>query len=248
MEKNASAKAVKDRWEPDIFGSALLDFFKGRYTEDITVHSSIAQDDVIPLPYLFRNYDSMPPLEQYALGLTAGKTLDIGACAGSHSLYLQDAGIRVTALDQSPGAVEVMTRRGLTNVTRSTFLNFDTGKFDTILLLMNGTGIFEHTRKISRYLEHLKRLLRPGGQLLIDSTDIHYMFEEDDGSYWVDTNRDYYGEVTFQVSYKGRRSRKFDWLYLDFDTLKSFAEKNGFKAELLKKGMNFEYLARLILD
>ena len=248
MDKTAFAKTFLDDQNPDIFGNALLDYFNGNHPEDITVHSSIAENDKIPTDYLFRDFDAMPPIEQRALNLIKGKTLDVGACAGSHSAYLQKQGFEVTALDQSPGAIEIIKKRGVKNAVCSTFLDFNAEKFDTILLLMNGTGIFEHTAKIDQYLLHLKTLLRPGGQILIDSTDIHYMFEEEDGSYWVDANRDYYGEVTFEVSYKGQKSATFDWLYLDFDTLKRFAEENGFKAELLEKGEDFEYLARLVLD
>ena len=70
----------------DIFGNALLDYQNGHYTEDIITFSSLDEKDVIPLPYLFRDFDTMPLLEQKALELCNGEILDIGCGAGSHSL------------------------------------------------------------------------------------------------------------------------------------------------------------------
>ena len=125
-------------------------------------------------------------------------------------------------------------------------LKFEEKGFDTLLLLMNGTGIFETVGKSGKYLRHLHQLLNTGGQVLIDATDINYMFEEEDGSYWVDLNRDYYGEVRFQLSYKDQKSAHFDWLYLDYNNLKQLALNAGFTAELLEEGPEHTYLAKLV--
>lgn len=228
----------------DIFGLALADYHNDAYTEDIIVHSSIAEDDEIPIPYLFRTFEEMPPIEQKALSLCTGTTLDIGSGAGSHSLWLQEQGIDVTGIDISPGAVALSRKRNLKNVVHASILEYK-GSYDTLLLLMNGTGIFERLDRLDSYLQQLKSLLRPGGQILIDGSDIKYMFEDEDGGYWVDTHRAYYGEVTYAMSYKGQRSDTFDWLYLDYETLKNFAQKNEFACELILEGDHYDYLAKL---
>ena len=199
----------------------------------------------MPIPYLFRNYDQMPAIEQKALSLAKGKTLDVGCCAGSHSLWLQNNGIMVSGIDSSEGAVTLSQKRGLKNVLHSPIL-LHKGSYDTLLLLMNGTGIFENTTKIDTYLQHLKALLAPNGQILIDGSDIKYMFKNDDGSYWMDANKAYYGEVQMAISYKNRKSNSFDWLYLDFKTLSYYAKKNELKCELILKGNHYSYLARLV--
>ena len=86
----------------DLFGQAILDFQNDNYTEDLITSTSISEEDVLPLPYLFRSYSEMPKLEQKALDLAYGKVLDIGWGAGSHSLYLQDEkGFKVKAIDIS---------------------------------------------------------------------------------------------------------------------------------------------------
>ncbi|WP_167597852.1 class I SAM-dependent methyltransferase [Leeuwenhoekiella sp. ZYFB001] len=238
--------AEKDSQNPDIFGQALLDFYNENYTEDITVISSLTEDDEIPVPYLFRSYEEMPLVEQKALELAQGKTLDIGACAGSHSLYLQDKGIDVLALDISEGAIEVCKNRGVKNTVVSDVLDYDENGYDTLLLMMNGTGIFQTLKNTEGYLTHLRSLLKPGGQILVDSSDIAFMYEEEDGSYWRDASRDYYGEVTFKIQYKEQTSPAFDWLYLDYKTLKTEATKAGFTCEKICDGPHYDFLARLI--
>ncbi|WGK65060.1 class I SAM-dependent methyltransferase [Croceiramulus getboli] len=229
----------------DILGTALLDYYEGRYSEDITVHSNIAEDDVLPLPHLFRSFEEMPVLEQQALKLCKGHVLDIGCGAGSHALYLQKQKFKVTALDASPGAVQVAQMRGVIDARQQSLLDFKGETFDTLLLLMNGTGIFESTAKISEYLAHLHRLTAPHGQVLIDSSNIAYMFEDEDGGYWMDMNADYYGEVEFQLSYQGKSGAPFDWLYLDYDRLSAFAKANHWTCERIQEGPYHDYLARL---
>ena len=233
----------------DIFGSALLDYAKGHYTEDIITYISLDETDVLSLPYLFRTFEEMPPLEQAALELCRGKVLDVGCGAGSHSLYLQQMGFDVTALDHSPGAIETCRIRGLKNAVLSPFHSYSGTKFDTILLLMHGIGMAETIDGLGSFLSHLKTLLSPGGQVLLDSSDIIYMFDQDnDGGYWIPGNVSYYGEVQFVTEYKGIKSEPFPWLYLDYESLKKIASKNNLTCELVRSGEHYDYLARLSLN
>ncbi len=228
----------------DILGTALLDYYEDNYTEDIITESTISEADEMPLPYLFRSFDEMPKLEQKALQLAKGKVLDVGCGAGNHALYLQEKGFDVDAIDISKGAVKVSTLRGVQNVTQQNLFEV-TQKYDTILLLMNGIGICGKLNKINHFLQHLKSLLNPNGQILLDSSDIKYMFDtDDDGGFWVNTD-DYYGEVEFTMSYKGKTSTKFDWLYLDFNTLQNACTKNGLQCKLTQKGEHYDFLVRI---
>jgi SAM-dependent methyltransferase len=228
----------------DLFGKALLDFQNGNYSEDITTSTNISDEDVLPLPYLFRDYKDMPKLEQKALKLSKGSVLDVGCGSGSHSIYLQKKGFKVKAIDISKGAIEVSKQRG---VLRADILNIldEAETFDTILLLMNGTGIFQELTQVSKYLSHLKSLLNPNGQILIDSSDIKYMYEDEDGGYWMDMNSSYYGELDYFLSYKGEKEALMKWLYLDIETLKLACETLGLRCELVFEGAHFDYLAKL---
>jgi len=107
----------------DVFGKALLDYYNGNYTEDIITSTSISDEDKLPIPYLFRVYNDMPRLEQKAMQLCKGKTLDVGCGSGTHSLYLQKKGLEVKAIDISKGAAEVAQKRGVNNIKHMDLLD-----------------------------------------------------------------------------------------------------------------------------
>lgn len=230
----------------DLFGKAILDYQTNNSPEDLITETSISEADEMSVAYLFREYKEMPKLEQKALQLVKGKVLDIGCGAGSHALYLQEKDFDVTAIDISEHAIKTCKLRGLKNCKVSNVLDLDaTEKFDTILLLMNGTGIFGKMNTISTYLQKLKSLLNDDGQILIDSSDLIYMYDQDEeGAYEVPANG-YYGELTFIIQYKGETEDTFDWLYLDYNTLQNAAIANGLECQLILEGNHFDYLAKL---
>ncbi|QOW08845.1 class I SAM-dependent methyltransferase [Kaistella flava (ex Peng et al. 2021)] len=229
----------------DLMGQAIWDFYHDNSPENLLTETSISEMDDLPVDYLFRDFDEMNLVEQKALELSKGKVLDIGAGAGSHSLYLQDEkGLDVLALDFSPKSIEVCQLRGVKNTVCSDILEFSGETYDTILLLMNGTGIFQTLDKIDLYLEKLYSLLNENGQILIDSTDILYMYDlSDDGGVLVPTEH-YYGEVDYFVHYKLDTEKPIKWLYLDFVTLTRAVENNGFKIEKILQEED-SFLARL---
>lgn len=225
----------------DIFGKALLDFQNGKYSEDIITWTNISDKDILPLPYLFRSYSEMPKLEQKALQLSKGTILDVGCGSGSHSLWLQEHGFKVKAIDNSKGAVLTSEKRGVLHAENISLLK-ETETFDTILVLMNGTGIFQELKLVSLYLKHLKSLLNPDGQVLIDSSDIKYMFEDENE---LKHQNRYYGELDYYLSYKDEEGTPMKWLYLDFETLKTACLTNGLQCEKIIEGEHFDYLARI---
>lgn len=229
----------------DLFGKAILDYQTNNSPENIITETTISEPDEMDVAYLFRNYKNMPKLEQKALQLAKGKILDVGCGAGSHALYLQNQKYDVVAVDISENAIKACKLRGIKNAININFFELENQIFDTILLLMNGTGIFETLAKTSISLQKLKSLLTPNGQILIDSSDIIYMFDQDeDGAYEVPADN-YYGQLTFTIQYKGETEKPFSWLYLDFNTLQNAANANGLNCELIAEGEHFDYLARL---
>ena len=229
----------------DLFGQAILDYQTQNAPEDLVTETNISEADEMSVAYLFRTYQDMPKIEKKALQLAKGKILDVGCGAGSHSLYLQQKGFDVTAIDISPNAIKACQLRGVKDARVQHLLELENKQFDTILLLMNGTGIFGTLAETSKYLQKLKSLLTPNGQILIDSSDIIYMFDQDeDGAYMVPAHG-YYGELTFNVSYKGQTEDTFPWLYLDYNTLQNAAHANALQCELLLEGNHFDYLAKL---
>lgn len=232
--------------DQDPMGSAIADYFKHHNADRLRVFSSQFDEDEIPVKELFRTEKQMPFLEKTALRLATGKILDVGAGSGCHALALQEAGKEVHAIDISPLSVEVMKLRGVQHVTLSNLFDEQFSEsYDTILMLMNGAGIIGKLENLPSFFKKMKLLLRPGGSILMDSSDLRYLFEEEDGSIIIDLAGDYYGEIDFQMQYKDVKGKSFDWLYIDFQTLSLYAAENGFKAELVKEGKHYDYLARL---
>lgn len=232
--------------DKDPMGAAIADYFKQGKAARLRVFSSQFDEDEIPVRELFRTKQQMPLLERTALEMATGKILDVGAGAGCHSLALQEAGKEVYAIDISPLSVEVMKQRGVRNAAHTNLFSEQfADSFDTILMLMNGSGIIGKLENLPYFFQRMKLLLRPGGCILMDSSDLRYLFEEEDGSIVIDLAGDYYGEVDFQMQYKDIKGDSFDWLYIDFQTLSLYAAENGFKAELIKKGSHYDYLAKL---
>jgi 2-polyprenyl-3-methyl-5-hydroxy-6-metoxy-1,4-benzoquinol methylase len=232
----------------DLFGKAILDYQTQNSPEDLITETSISEADEMSVAYLFRSFAEMPQLEQKALLLATGKVLDVGCGAGSHALYLQEKGFDVTAIDISANAIKTCELRGLKKAKVQDIMQLEGDQYDTILLLMNGAGMCGRLKNISNFLQKLKTLLTDSGQILVDSSDIIYMFDEDeDGAKWIPTDVDYYGEVVFDITYKGEKENAFDWMYIDYNTLQNAAVANGFQCEVVLEGEHFDYLAKLSL-
>lgn len=230
----------------DPMGQAIADFHRNGIAGRLRVFSPQFEEDEIPAETLFREFEEMPAIEQKALEMASGRILDVGAGAGCHALALQEMNKDVKAIDISPLSVETMKRRGVEDAEQADFFEMQPEtKYDTILMLMNGSGIIGKIENMSRFFNHLHSVLAPGGQVLMDSSDIRYVFENEDGSLDIDLNAGYYGELEYQMQYKRTKGDSFPWLYIDFGTLQSYAEQNGFHAKLIAEGEHFDYLARL---
>lgn len=229
-------------------GSAIADYYQQGKANRLRVFSSQFEEDEIPVKQLFRAFKQMPVLEQTAIRLATGKILDVGAGSGCHALALQEAGKEVCAIDISPLSVEVMKKRGVKDARLiNLFDEHFRETFDTILLLMNGSGIIGRIENMPEFFLRMKQLLAPGGSILMDSSDLKYLFEEEDGSFLIDIAGDYYGQVDFQMQYNEVKGEPFDWLYIDPQTLELYASQHGFNVEILKRGKHYDYLAKLSL-
>ena len=233
--------------EKDPMGRAISDFFHTGKAGKLRVLSSMFYEDEIPVPTLFRTYDDMPVQEQQAIALCRGRVLDVGAGSGCHSIILKERGMEVVAIDISELSIEVMKERGIDARNINFFDETFGEKFDTLLFAMNGIGIVGKVDNLGDFFRSAKRLLAPGGQLLLDSSDIKYVFMDEDGGMDIDLAAGYYGEIDYKMRYKNITGEPFDWLYIDFDTLSMYAEEHGFNCEKCIDGEHYDYLARITL-
>ncbi len=224
----------------DVLGIAIADYYFNTSPAKLWVYDTIGPRVEMDVSTYFRPWTRMPALEQIAIGECRGEVLDIGAGAGSHALELQRRGIPVTALDISPKAVGVMQERGISRACQGNVFDFDSGQYDTLLLLMNGIGLVGDLPGLRRFLGHARRLLRPDGQLIFDSSDVAYLYEDSP----MPTGR-YYGEISCYYGYKRMKTEPFSWLYIDYHTLERLADEEGWSVELLFEDGNDQYLVRM---
>lgn len=230
----------------DVLGNALKDYINGNKEGKITVHCSHTEEEQMDVSYFFRDWDNMPGLEKTAVQLAKGKVLDVGAGAGCHSRLMQETGLEVTALEKSKGACDVMSLLGIKFLNHDLF-ELKEEKYDTILMLMNGIGIAGTLGKLELLLRKLKNNLEPNGQIILDSSDICYLFMDEEGGQWIDINAHYYGELRYRFEYNGEISEEFDWLFIDQKKLMEIADRTGLDCQIIKEGEHYDYLARLTL-
>ncbi|MFT6969609.1 MAG: SAM-dependent methyltransferase [Roseivirga sp.] len=225
----------------DIYGKALKDYQSGVEDQSLILNTSYGEAEEMPVWYFFRGYEEMPEMEQMALSIADGDILDIGAGAGCHALVLQQMNKEVTAIDTSEVAVEIMQNDGLKRAVKADFFEYQGGQYDTMIMLMNGIGLVGTLDGFRQFLNHAKKLLKPEGQLIFDTSDIKYLYEGK-----ALPKDKYYGEVSFQYEYQGIKGEWFDWIYIDENTLEDVAEECGWFVYYLHKDENDQYLVRMI--
>lgn len=228
-----------EAWAP--LARALVDFWRGNRGATLLVHTDGGETDPMPVSVFFRGRDAIGRVDREALARARGRVLDGGAGVGSHALLLQEEGLSVTAVEVIPEAVEIMRARGVDDAREGRLEQLvEVAAFDTILLLMNGTALAGTVTGFPGLLRTLERLLAPGGQVLMDSTDLVGRGEED-----PETGEEYLGELQYQVEYGGAKGAPFPQLFLDPATLSRMAAEEGWATELVLRGRNGEYLASL---
>ena len=225
----------------DVFGLALSDFYKNNSSDILWLHNSYGEAEEMPVDVFFRNESEMATLEHKALSLCYGTVLDVGAGVGSHALLLQEMNMEVSAIDISAEAVKIMKQRGVKKAFNQNIFSTKE-KYDTLLFLMNGIGLTGTLAGFIDFLEQAKILITRNGQLLFDSSDISYLYEE-----IPKPENNYFGEVSYCYTYKKQKGSWFNWLYLDQETLIYTAKQNGWQCEIIFDDGEDQYLARLTL-
>ena len=226
---------------------ALLEYFHGDSSAEVVVHGDDGETEIVPARVFFRGASDFSALEEAALALCRGRVLDAGAGAGCHALVLQEGGLSVCAIDIAPEAVEVMRRRGVKDARCADLFTFQEEPFDTILLMMNGIGVVGDLAGLDRFLEGVRRLLKPDGQILLDSYDPTWEEEKRKAASVAGevSGRRYVGEMRFRLEHKGKKGPPLAWLFLDAMLLTEHAMKAGFSCEVIWQEAEGHYLARL---
>ncbi|WP_073118603.1 methyltransferase domain-containing protein [Reichenbachiella agariperforans] len=223
----------------DLHGQAILDFYKKAPEKPLMLHNSYGEPEEMPIEVFFRENEDFSELENLAITHCRGSILDVGAAAGAHALFMQALDIDVTAIDNSPGCIDTMHMSGMKKLIKEDFWKHKQ-KYDTLFILMNGLGLAGTLEGLDAFLLHCKSLLNEHGQILIDSSDISYLYE--DG---LPKPEGYYGNIRYQYEYDGKLGDWFDWVYVDQEKFKEVVASLGMEIEILLTDENDQYLARI---
>ncbi len=232
---------------PSPYAQAMLDCWHGESEATYHIHRDDGFSDAIPASASFAE-EPFNPVEHLALERATGHMLDAGAGVGRHTLFLQERGHTVTAIEIEPDLVKIMAGRGVTEPLCGSVFSLVGRRFDTILMLMNGFGMVGTPAGADAFFERAQWLLSPEGQILCDSFDVHRTTNPVHLAYH-ETNRRMgrpAGQMRFSIEYQNRRGEAFDWLHIDFGTLRHIASRHGFSAELLAQEESGHYLTRLV--
>ncbi len=225
------------------FSSAILDYFKQSGKKKLWIETSYGTREEMPVDVYFRSPLAFTTLEHLAVNLCEGSILDVGACAGAMTLDLQQKGFDVTGLEIENTLVNIMKERGVNNAMHANIFDIKAKRFDTILMMMNGIGLVGNMGGLEKFLIHAKSLITNHGQLLLDSSDITYLYEDMP----MPSDR-YFGEISYRYCYGRQKGNWFDWLYVDADKLTQVASAMGWMVEVVYTDEYDQYLARLILN
>lgn len=122
----------------------------------------------------FTKYKNWSKHEKAAMKYARGKVLDIGCGAGRHALYLQNKGLNVLGIDNSPLAVKVCKLRGLKKVkimSLNEINQFKHSIFNTIMMMGNNFGLFGSFNNAKRMLKELYKITSPDGLIIAETTN-----------------------------------------------------------------------------
>ena len=131
----------------------------------------------------FLLYTFSIPLAHYPNNKMGKKILDIGCGSGNYLAEVEKIGWDVYGIDPSDVAVNVAKGRGLKNIYKGDAIKlpFEDNFFDVISIF----HVFEHVPNPQEVLNETKRVLKPGGILIIGVPNFSSLGSKIYGKYWA---------------------------------------------------------------
>lgn len=219
----------------DAFGHEMLDYLQGKCGLEV-----IERDDGFVEVFdgqkaYILEYDQWPEAEKEAVGYARGRVLDIGCGAGRHALHLQEKGLDVVGVDNSPLAVEACGRRGLKNayVLSITQITSRLGLYDTLLMMGNNFGLFGNVKRARWLLRRFRGITSEKGRIVAETLD-PYATDVPEHLEYHELNRKrgrMPGQVRMRVRYRKYATPWYDYLFVSPEEMREILGGSGWKVE-----------------
>jgi SAM-dependent methyltransferase len=190
--------------------------------------------------------------ERQALRLARGRVLDIGCGAGRHALFLQDRGLTVLGIDESPLAIKTARARGLkqARVLPIRRITPRLGTFETILLLGNNFGLFGNARQTRILLRRFHALTSIDARIIAESNDIYRTTNRIHLAYQRSNRRRgrMSGQIRFRVRYRQLATPYIDYLMVSPDEMHKMVAGTGWHVSRVLPSPGSTYIAILEKD
>ena len=189
-------------------------------------------------------YKDWPPHEKKAMKFAKGRVLDIGSGAGRHAIYLQNKGLDVLGIDNSPMALKVAKERGLkkTRLLPITQITSELGRFNTITMLGNNFGLFGNFKRARWLLRRFKSITTEDALIIVETLDI-YNTEKPEHLWYQKHNRKrgkMSGQMKLRVRYKKYVNPWFEYLMVSKSEMEMILKGTGWKIKkYLDNGMHY---------
>ncbi len=233
----------------DAFGHGLYDRLNGENPVEIVERDDGFIDASAFSQMYFREYKDWSDSQKRAMRYVEGRVLDIGCGAGRHSLYLQEKGFDVLAIDISPLAIKVCRMRGIkrTKILPITQITSSLGAFDTILLLGGNFGLLGSFKRVRYLLRRFKAMTSKKAKIIAESTDPYKTIESCHLEYHRlnEKRKRMPGQWRARVRYKKYATPWFDFLLVSTEEMKKIISGTGWKINRFLDSKSPRYVAVL---
>lgn len=234
--------------DQDAFGELLLSCHLGNDTHEI-VERDDGYIEVGDGNRYFNPTEDWPARLTKAMRHAKGRVLDVGCGAGTHSVYCQEQGCGVLAIDISPAAIEVARRRGVRHgrVMSVSQVDASLGTFDTMLMLGGNFGTLENITRARRLLRRFHKMTAPDARIIAESRDPYQTSEVAHKKYHRRNKQRgrLAGQVRIRIRFKDLKTPWFDYLFVSMAEMEQILEDTGWYVEEFLESEGAAYIGLL---